>query len=29
MRELEYSLSAFALNASENPRKICQAEPAR
>jgi len=29
MRELEYSLSAFALNASENHRKFRQAEPAR
>jgi len=29
MRELEYSLGAFAINASENHRKFCQAEPDR
>jgi hypothetical protein len=28
MHELEYPLSAFALNASENHRKICRTEPA-
>jgi hypothetical protein len=28
MRELEYLLSANALNASENHRKICRTEPA-
>jgi hypothetical protein len=29
MHELEYPLSAFALNASKNHRKICGTEPAQ